>query len=208
MKTAITIGRSSSCDIILPDTNMKISREHARISISGGRYVFENLGRHGSYMNGCMMGNERVVIAPGTPILLANMEPLPWNEIYRLLPLKGVVVERPAERETYAPQIPGSLHVNVQENGLYQPVVEEKKSNGMGITGFVLSLVAIILFWVPALNVVLFLLGLIFSIIGIVRKPKGFAIAGLIISGVNAILTTSFYIGFFNAMSSSYYYYY
>ena len=144
MKTAITIGRSSSCDIILPDTNMKISREHARISISGGRYVFENLGRHGSYMNGCMMGNERVVIAPGTPILLANMEPLPWNEIYRLLPLKGVVVERPAERETYAPQIPGSLHVNVQENGLYQPVVEEKKSNGMGITGFVLSLVAIV----------------------------------------------------------------
>ena len=205
MKTAITIGRSSSCDIILPDTNMKISREHARISISGGRYVFENLGRHGSYMNGCMMGNERVVIAPGTPILLANMEPLPWNEIYRLLPLKGVVVERPAERETYAPQIPVPSQMNVLGN---QPVVEEKKSNGMGITGFVLSLVAIILFWVPGLNVVLFLLGLIFSIIGIVRKPKGFAIAGLIISGVNAILTTSFYIEFFNAMSSSYYYYY
>ena len=204
MKTVITIGRSSSCDIILPDTTMKISREHARISISGGRYVFENIGRHGSYMNGCMMGNERVVVAPGTPILLANMVPLPWNEIYRLLPLKGVVVERPAERETYAPQIPDPSQMNVPGN---QPVVEEKKSNGMGIAGFVLSLVAIILFWVPALNVVLFILGLIFSIIGIVRKPKGFAIAGLIISGVNAILTTSFYIGFFDAMSSSYYYY-
>ena len=123
------------------------------------------------------------------------------SKVYTATGEKAVKVEKDA------PKMPKPEPAKATENNTAQPVVEEKKSNGMGITGFVLSLVAIILFWVPVLNVVLFILGLIFSIIGIVRKPKGFAIAGLIISGVNAILTTSFYIGFFDAMSSSYYYY-
>jgi hypothetical protein len=63
----------------------------------------------------------------------------------------------------------------------------EKKSNGMGIAGFVLALVALFLGWIPILGWVLWLLGLIFSFIGIFKSPKGFAIAGLVISLIGII---------------------
>ena len=66
-----------------------------------------------------------------------------------------------------------------------QPV---KKSNGMGTAGFVLSLVALVLCWVPVLDWVLWFLGLLFSFIGVFKKPRGLAIAGLIISSIVLIV--------------------
>lgn len=63
-------------------------------------------------------------------------------------------------------------------------LVEIKESNGMGVAGFVLSLCALVLCWVPYLNWLLLILGIVFSIIGVTRRPKGLAIAGLCISGV------------------------
>jgi hypothetical protein len=60
-------------------------------------------------------------------------------------------------------------------------------SNGMGIAGFVLALVALFLGWIPILGWVLWVLGLIFSAVGMSRKPKGLAIAGLVISLVGLI---------------------
>ncbi|MBO5665489.1 MAG: FHA domain-containing protein [Bacteroidaceae bacterium] len=91
MKPVLTIGRSSSCDIILDGE--KISREHARISIAGGKYVFQNVGRYGSYMNGVLLGNEKIVIAPNAEIMLAGTTPLPWTHILKMMPLKGIVVK-------------------------------------------------------------------------------------------------------------------
>lgn len=63
----------------------------------------------------------------------------------------------------------------------------DKKTNGIGTAGFVLALIAIFLGWVPVLGWILWLLGLIFSIVGIFREPKGFAIAGLVISLIGII---------------------
>lgn len=63
-----------------------------------------------------------------------------------------------------------------------QVVIVEKKGNGMGTAGFVLALIGLIFCWVPVLNWILWLLGLIFSIIGMFKPKKGLAIAGLIIS--------------------------
>ena len=59
-----------------------------------------------------------------------------------------------------------------------QPV---PKSNGMGTAGFVLALLALFLGWVPVVGWILWVLGLIFSCVGVFRTPKGLAIAGLII---------------------------
>ena len=42
----------------------------------------------------------------------------------------------------------------------------QRKSNGIGTAGFVLSLVALFLCWIPVLDWILWLLGLIFSAIG------------------------------------------
>ena len=63
----------------------------------------------------------------------------------------------------------------------------DKKTNGIGTAGFVLSLIAIFLGWVPVLGWILWLLGLIFSIVGIFKEPKGFAIAGLVLSLIGII---------------------
>lgn len=64
------------------------------------------------------------------------------------------------------------------------------QKNGMGTAGFVLALLGLIFCWVPVLDWILWILGLIFSIIGVCRKPKGLAIAGLIISCLYLILVT------------------
>lgn len=64
----------------------------------------------------------------------------------------------------------------------------EKKSNGIGTAGFVLALLGVILCWIPVLNWILWLLGLIFSFIGVFKKPKGLAITGLVLSFISIIV--------------------
>ncbi len=66
------------------------------------------------------------------------------------------------------------------------PQAQEK--NGMGIAGFVLALVALFSSWVPFARWIVWLLGLIFSLIGLGKQSKGFAIAGLIISLIGLAL--------------------
>jgi len=69
---------------------------------------------------------------------------------------------------------------------IYAQQLPEK--NNMGLAGFILSIVAIILSWVPFVGWLCWLLGLVLSIVGLFKKPKGFAIAGLIISLLGLIL--------------------
>ncbi|MDE6152935.1 MAG: hypothetical protein K2G21_02160 [Muribaculaceae bacterium] len=76
----------------------------------------------------------------------------------------------------------------MEENVQPQVVVVEKKGNGMGTAGFVLALLGLIFCWVPVLDWILWLLGLIFSIVGLFKPKKGLAIAGLIISFIYLIL--------------------
>jgi hypothetical protein len=64
----------------------------------------------------------------------------------------------------------------------------EKQSNGLGTAGFVLALIALFLGWIPFLGWVIWLLGLIFSFVGVFNTPKGLAIAGLVISLIGIIL--------------------
>lgn len=77
---------------------------------------------------------------------------------------------------------------------------EVKQKNGIGITGFILSIVAIVLFWVPVLDWILWFLGALFSIIGVFKKPKGLAIAGLIISFISIIILIVFMGALFAAL--------
>jgi len=59
-----------------------------------------------------------------------------------------------------------------------------RKSNEIGIAGFVLSL----FWWAPFIGWLAWLLGLIFSIMGMFRRPRGLAIAGFILSLIGLIL--------------------
>lgn len=67
-------------------------------------------------------------------------------------------------------------------------IKNEPQSNGMGTAGFVLSLIALFLGWIPIIGWIVWLLGLIFSFIGVFRKPNGLAIAGLVISLIGILL--------------------
>lgn len=65
---------------------------------------------------------------------------------------------------------------------------EPKQRNGIGLTGFILSLVCLFTSWAPGLNLVMWILGLVFSAVGVFKKTKGFAIAGLIISMISILI--------------------
>lgn len=79
----ITIGRVG-CDIVIPDES--ISRKHATISLVDGQYVYNDLSKNGTTINGRFYQNEKVVIAPGTPVFLAGKILLPWAQVLMLLP--------------------------------------------------------------------------------------------------------------------------
>ena len=66
------------------------------------------------------------------------------------------------------------------------------QSNGIGTAGFVLALIGLILCWIPILDWILWLLGVIFSFIGVFRAPRGLAIAGLVISFIGIIILITF----------------
>lgn len=55
-----------------------------------------------------------------------------------------------------------------------------------------LALVAALLGWIPVLGWILWIIGLILSFVGVLlKKPRGLAIAGLVISVVDFILLLS-----------------
>ena len=80
---------------------------------------------------------------------------------------------------------------NQNQRPLQQTVIvqqDQKKSNGIGTAGFVLTLLGLFLSWVPFLGWLLWLLGVVFSAIGVFRVPRGLAIAGLCISFIGLII--------------------
>lgn len=78
--------------------------------------------------------------------------------------------------EVFENQIPG-----------YNDTPPTPKKNDMGLSGFIVSIVALLLFWIPIMGAIFWLLGLIFSCVGLAKKPKGYAIAGLVISLVSLL---------------------
>lgn len=69
-------------------------------------------------------------------------------------------------------------------------IIEQKapKKNGIGLAGFILALIALFTDWIPILGWIVWALGAIFSIIGLFKQPRGFAIAGFIISFIGLII--------------------
>lgn len=70
-----------------------------------------------------------------------------------------------------------------------------RETNGIGTAGFILALLGILLIWLPFINFILWGLGLLFSIIGLFKKPKGLAIAGFVISMISIVISIVFFAG-------------
>lgn len=86
-----------------------------------------------------------------------------------------------------------------QQQGYQQPyqqqifIQQPPKKNGIGTAGFVLALLGLVLCWIPILDFVLWLLGTIFSLIGLFKAPRGLAIAGTVISFLGIIVLILFF---------------
>ena len=70
---------------------------------------------------------------------------------------------------------------NVPANPEPSPVMPPSETNGLGIAGFVVSLIGILTCGVPSI------IGLGLSLIALRKKPKGFAIAGVILGVVGLL---------------------
>lgn len=83
-----------------------------------------------------------------------------------------------------------------------QPVMTPQQGNGIGVAGFVLALLPLVFCWVPVLDFILWLLGLILSAIGMGKQPRGLAIAGLALSllGIILIIILIAAVGIFGAI--------
>ena len=85
-------------------------------------------------------------------------------------------------KATAQPQ-PVQQHQPVQSQP--QPV---RRSNGIATAGLVLSILGLALCWIPIVDVILWFLGFLFSFIGVFKRPRGKAIAGLIISVISILV--------------------
>lgn len=130
MKT-ITIGKMN-CDIIIQDNY--VSRKHAEISLIDGQYVYRDLSKNGTTINGRVYHNEKIVIAPGTPVYLANKVSLPWPQVLMLLPNTAIKVNNNVSigGEAVVPPIPQDDSIGV----------------GWGILSFIFPIIGFILYFV------------------------------------------------------------
>lgn len=134
MKT-ITIGRVD-CDIIISDSC--ISRKHATIALVNGQYVYHDISKNGTTINGRVYQNEKVVIAPGTSVYLSNKVPLPWPQVLMLLPNTPV-------------NVPGHLQVDCNYETVYGPPYPARNESigaGWGIVSFFFPIVGFILYFI------------------------------------------------------------
>ena len=77
------------------------------------------------------------------------------------------------------------------------PLQQPQQGNGIGTAGFVLSIVGVCFGFVPFVGVVCCILAIVFSAIGLGRRPRGQAIAGLVISVALPLILIAVFVGIF-----------
>ena len=87
---------------------------------------------------------------------------------------------------------------------MHQTIIikERRRTNGLGTAGFVLALIGLFVAAVPVFGWIIWLLGLIFSAIGLLKSPRGLAIAGFILSLIDLIILVAF-VGVIGAIFAS-----
>lgn len=135
----IAVGRSNKCDIVIPDES--VSRIHAEISRNGNEFVYRDMSKNCTNIGGRMIHNDRVAIAPGTTVLLANRIPLPWAQVYAMLPGQGNIPSGQSTRAVVWGHPASSKERQTPDN-------EDKLSIGWGILAFIIPLAGWIMYFV------------------------------------------------------------
>ena len=192
----ITIGRLKGNDVII-DNDDKVSRHHLQIVQfdDGSYHLIDFNSTNGTFVNGKQVQGE-MVLDEGDFVRIGDTM-LPWTTYFS----PGFVSQ--AQEGVEEPAVTTRDH---EDKGLGQdPVQQSTGSNIFAILGFIFA-------FIPGISIV----GIVFSIIGIINakktgKLKGMAIAGLILSIIFTIVWVIVYVVFLGAGAAinafdSYYY--
>ncbi len=85
------------------------------------------------------------------------------------------------------------------------PQAPLKPMNGVGLAGMIIGILSYIFCWVPVLDFILGLIGVILSGVGLSRKERyrlnGFAVAGLVLGIIGLVIGVIYMIVFFAVLS-------
>ena len=165
----ITIGRHCGNDVII-DNDDKVSRHHLQIVQydDGSFHLIDFNSTNGTYVNGNRVQGE-AVLGEGDFVRIGDTM-LPWSTYFE------------PDFVSQAHEDVGEAAPVTKDRRDESPVVEPQPSasNAFATLGFIFAFI-------------LSLLGLIFSIVGIVKakklggKGKGLAVAGLILSAIKIV---------------------
>lgn len=183
MVKSLRFGRGQNNDVVISDPT--VSEFHCQITLddNGNFYISDLNSTNGTYVNGTLVQGSAWL--KHTDEVKIGNTPLAWLHLFA-----------PPAPPQSAPQTQQQPFPQAYPQPTPTPVAPRgRKKNGMGTAGFVLSLISLALCWLPVFNVILFLLGLAFSIVGVSlrNRKKGLAIAGLAISVV--VLICLFFVG-------------
>lgn len=71
----------------------------------------------------------------------------------------------------------------------------------MGMAGFILSMIMLLFWWAPYAGFPLWILAVVFSSIGLNRRPRALAVAGLVIALAIPLLLVIFALVFFGTIA-------
>lgn len=88
----LTVGRDPQCDVVMSNPSPRISRVHGTLEIIPSQdnqgvhftYIFHDSSTNGTLINGTRHKNDAQVISFNTPVILAGLEPLPWERILEI----------------------------------------------------------------------------------------------------------------------------
>jgi DNA-binding winged helix-turn-helix (wHTH) protein len=87
LRSSIIIGRDPSCEIVISDR--QVSRRHARITLSGGGVLLEDLGsKNGTHCNGVRV-EEPLILNDGDSVQVALAQKFTYLSSDATLPLEG-----------------------------------------------------------------------------------------------------------------------
>lgn len=177
----VTVGRDLPDNTILLNDDKQVSRHHAQLTNDNGQYYITDLNSlNGTYVNGKrVQGTLRLQMRD---VVRVGNTTIPWLMYFDpnyVRQLKAQNASKTPGNSSPNPPAGGPVYVIPGQGG---GNANNGDTNGMAITGFVLS------FIFPVL-------GIVFSIVGMnnanklpSQKGLGLSIAGIIISIVNLII--------------------
>lgn len=93
-----------------------------------------------------------------------------------------------SEVSRYAPNCPKCGQPICLPASQQATILQSSKTNGIGMAGFVTALLSWIFIWALPISIVLWFFGILFSTIGLFKRPRGFAVAGFIMTTIVIVI--------------------